>query len=162
MSIDRMKNVNLKVTRLLQQEDLPFDLLLLADETVEAIGKHIYDSEVYVAKADACPNVLATFVLQKITEKEIEIKNIAVAKPFQNKGIGSYMIGEIRRIASEVNYDYVIVGTPDSSARQISFYQKNGFTKFAVRENFFTENYPQPIIENGIALKDMVMLRMEI
>jgi len=82
-----MKNVNLKVTRLLQQEDLPFDLLLLADETVEAIGKYIYDSEVYVAKADACPNVLATFVLQKITEKEIEIKNIAVAKPFQNKGL---------------------------------------------------------------------------
>jgi ribosomal protein S18 acetylase RimI-like enzyme len=156
------KKLDLTITRLTKSEDLPFDLLLLADETVAAIEKYIYDSGVYVVKTGAYPHPIAVFVLQKIDDNEIEIKNIAVAETFQDKGIGSYMIGEIKRIALAANYRRIIVGTPDHSARQINFYQRNGFRKFAIRKNFFIENYPQPIIENGSILRDMVMLRMNL
>src|SRR5215475_10853314 len=99
-----MKNLELTITRLTKSEDIPFDLLLLADETVAAIEKYIYDSEVYLVTSDAYPEIIAAFVLQKIDDNEIEIKNIAVAETFQNKGIGSYMIGEIKRMALATNY----------------------------------------------------------
>ncbi|HEV8507724.1 MAG TPA: GNAT family N-acetyltransferase, partial [Chitinophagaceae bacterium] len=106
------KKLDLTITRLTKSEDLPFDLLLLADETVAAIEKYIYDSGVYVVKTGAYPHPIAVFVLQKIDDNEIEIKNIAVAETFQDKGIGSYMIGEIKRIALAANYRRIIVGTP--------------------------------------------------
>ena len=157
-----MRYADLKITRLPASEDIPFYLLLLADETIAAIEKYIHDSEIYVAKANECPNTIGIFVLQRINEEEIEIKNIAVAETCQGKGIGSYMIDEIKRIASAANYRYIIVGTPDSSLRQINFYQRNGFTKFDLRKNFFIENYPEPIIEDGIVLRDMMVLRMNL
>jgi ribosomal protein S18 acetylase RimI-like enzyme len=156
-----MKNLIYKITKLSSTDELPFDLLLLADETKEAIEKYIYNSEVYVVKNPQLISV-AVFVLYKLNETEIEIKNIAVSETIQGKGIGSFLIDEIRRIVTKEDYKTIIVGTPEVSYRQINFYKKNGFSKYAVKKNFFIENYTEPIIEDGILLKDMVMLKLEV
>jgi ribosomal protein S18 acetylase RimI-like enzyme len=154
-----MKSSEYKINKLQSKKDIPFRLLLLADETMEAIEKYIYDSDVYIVTANEQPEPIAVFALYKISNATIEIKNIAVEEAFRSKGIGSYMINEIKKIAKRENFDSVVAGTPDCSSRQIKFYEQNGFVKSHIKRNFFIENYSESIIENGITLRDMIMLR---
>lgn len=153
---------HLIIEKITSRQNIPFDLLLLADETITAIEKYVYDADVYIARRKEAPKAIAVFVLLQLNAAEIEIKNIAVAETFQNTGIGSYLLEHIREIACESGYRKLWVGTPDCSKAQISFYKKNGFEISGVKKNFFTDNYPDPIIEDGILLKDMVMLSMNI
>jgi ribosomal protein S18 acetylase RimI-like enzyme len=148
-----MKNLNYKISKLQSKNDTPLNLLLLADETIESIEKYIYDSDVYVVTENQQLNPIAVIALYKINNTEIEIKNIAVSESLQGKGIGSYLVSEIKRIARRENFNTLIVGTPDCSYREIKFYEKNGFTKFDIKKDFFVENYSEPIIENGIVLR---------
>jgi ribosomal protein S18 acetylase RimI-like enzyme len=157
-----MSNVHYQIRKLLQTEDLPFDLLLLADETIEAIEKYIYHSDVYVVVENEHSRPMAVFALYKSSDKDIEIKNIAVSERHQNFGIGSFLISEIKRIVMAAKCENIIVGTPDGASRQINFYEKNGFRKYDVRKDFFVRNYAAPIMENGVMLRDMVMLKMEL
>ncbi|MCF3111980.1 GNAT family N-acetyltransferase [Niabella sp. CC-SYL272] len=147
----------LRLRKLQSADALPFGLLLLADETVAAIEKYIYDSAVYVL-ADAT-EVVGVAALYPLSADELEIKNIAVAASHQNRGVGSVLIQQILEIARKQQYKTLIVGTADTGLRQIRFYERNGFKKYALRKNFFIEQYPQPIFENGVQLKDMILLR---
>lgn len=143
-------------------DNYPYDLLLLADETVEAINKYLYDSEVYIAKLPSEDIPIGIFCLYRINNDTIEIKNIAVAEEYQDKGVGSYLMNRIQEIAKEKKYKEVIVGTGDCGIKQIRFYEKNGFVLYGIKENFFLNNYDKPIYENGVMLKDMVMLRKRV
>lgn len=159
---EKKQEMDFKITKLQSADNLPFDLLLLADETIEAIEKYIYASDVYVVKEEEHLQPSAVFVLYKISDAEIEIKNIAVSEALQDRGIGSFLIDEIKRIATAGKYESIIAGTPDRSIREIRFYEKNGFKKYGVRKDFFIDNYVDPIIEDGVMLRDMVMLRMKL
>ncbi|WP_280743630.1 MULTISPECIES: GNAT family N-acetyltransferase [unclassified Parabacteroides] len=149
--------MNLKIDRVI--DDYPYELLLLADETVEGIHKYLYDSEVYVAGYPGEENPIAVFCLYPAGQDTIEIKNIAIAEAYQSKGVGAYLIDRIVEIVKQKGCRELIVGTADCGVRQIRFYEKNGFAKYAVKTNFFLEIYDKPIYENGIMLKDMVMLK---
>jgi N-acetylglutamate synthase-like GNAT family acetyltransferase len=73
--------------RLLEKDmKIPYDLLLLADETIEAIKKYIHQSDIYVLDGDN--TIIAVFVLQPICSDTVEIKNIAVDTTLQGQGIG--------------------------------------------------------------------------
>lgn len=153
---------NYQIQGLQRGDHIPFDLLLLADESMEAIEKYIHDSEVYVVHQNGHQEPVAAFALYRISDAELEIKNIAVAEILQGKGMGSYLIAEIKQIAAAKGYTSLIVGTPDTGVREISFYERNGFVKYDIKKNFFVDNYPEPIVNDGIVLKDMVMLKMKI
>ena len=157
-----MKDSDYSINKLQSKNDIPFDLLLLADETIEAIKKYIYHSDVYVVTQNEHVDPIGVFALYKINSIEIEIKNIAIAEAHRGRGIGSYLVNEIKRIAKKENFNSIVVGTPDSALRQINFYEKNGFTKYRVRKDFFIENYSEPIFEDGIMLKDMIVLKTSV
>lgn len=141
-------------------EQLPYSLLLLADETRYAIDKYVFDSDVYVLKEGA--RALAVCCLYRIDDSTLELKNIAVSEELQGEGIGSVLIREIVDIARKAGYRTLIVGTADCGVDQIRFYERAGFVKYAVKKDFFIHNYEAPIVENGVQLRDMVMLRMEL
>lgn len=151
--------IDLDFVLLNDKNEYPYELLLLADETEEAIAKYIHNSKVYVAKNNG--NTIAVFCLYELDENTVELKNIAVSESFQNKGIGSRLISFIKELV-KVTYSKLIVGTADSGIDQIRFYERNGFKKFGLRKNFFIENYELPIIENGIQLKDMILLSYDL
>lgn len=159
---ENLQAMQIIIRKVYSKHDLPFDLLLLADESVEVIEKYIYESEVYVATENEDSEAVAVFALLKINNSDIEIKNIAVIGELQNRGIGSLLISEIKRIAKVAKFENVIVGTPDQAVRQINFYEKNGFIKYELKKDFFIKNYPAPIIDNGVMLRDMVMLKVRI
>lgn len=140
------------------KSNFPYEILLLADETIDAINKYIFDSVVYgVNKND---KMIATFCLLRVDETTIEIKNIAVVDEFRNKGVGSEIIRYVKKICKDT-YSTITVGTADNGINQIRFYERNGFEKYDTITNFFIENYPDPIYENGIRLKDMILLKFQ-
>jgi aminoglycoside 6'-N-acetyltransferase I len=142
----------------------PYGLLLHADETRQAINTYLFDSEVYIAKLPETEEIVGVVCLLSIDANVLELKNIAISEMYRGKGLGSSLIEEAVRIAASKGYGEIIVGTgtADCAAAQIRFYERNGFSKFGIRENFFIENYPEPIYENGVRLKDMLMLKRQL
>ena len=72
------------------------------------------------------------------------------------------LINYIKEIAYKENYTEIIVGTADNGINQIRFYERNGFVKYAVKKNYFIDNYFRPIVDDGGLLKDMVMLKRKL
>lgn len=154
----KQENKNKWETRPLENyEEIPYDLLLLADETVGAINKYVFESNIYVLEIDH--SLIATYVLYSLNENEIEIKNIAVNKTFQGKGIGRFLLQDASMRAKEKGYRSLLIGTADAAIKQLNMYQKAGFEIFDVKKYFYTNNYPEPIFQDGIKLRDMLMLR---
>ncbi|HLV45770.1 MAG TPA: GNAT family N-acetyltransferase [Flavobacterium sp.] len=149
-------NINIKKI----EDNYPYEILLIADETVDAINKYVFDSDVYLAIVQQ--EAIGAFCLLRDNEGDLEIKNIAIVPQWQNRGIGSFLLAKIEEIAKKGEFKTIIVGTADTGKRQISFYQKNGYAQYAIKRNFFLKNYDQPIYENGIMLKDMIILKKNI
>lgn len=137
-------------------DTIPYELLLLADETIEAINQYIFTSEVYLLNNG--DQDIAVMALHENSTTEIELKNIAVIETWRNKGIGSILVNKAKELATEKHYTSLLVGTSDTGLQQIRFYEKNGFIRKGIRKDFFIENYPFPIYENGVQMQDMVML----
>jgi len=147
--------------RLIEKDkEIPYDLLLLADETMEAINKYVNQSDIYVLDRDNV--VIAVYVLQTISDDIIEIKNIAVDTAFQGQGIGQELLKDAINRAKERGFEKIIIGTGDAGIKQLYLYQKVGFEIYDIKHRFFLDNYPEPIFENGIQLKHMIMLKKEL
>ncbi|MBV8326166.1 GNAT family N-acetyltransferase [Chryseobacterium sp.] len=134
----------------------PYGLLLLADETTEAIDQYIFKCDIYILQ-NGTENI-AVMALYQNNDTELEIKNIAVIEGYRSKGIGSILIKKAKEIALGNHYKVLSVGTSDTGFQQIRFYEKNGFNKTGIRKDFFMENYPSPIYENGLQMRDMILL----
>jgi ribosomal protein S18 acetylase RimI-like enzyme len=149
------------MVRLLDKDQqIPYDLLLLADETIDAINKYIHQSDIYVLDRDNI--MIAAFVLQTISDDTVEIKNIAVDIAFQGLGIGQGLLKNAINLAKEKGFKKLIIGTGDAGIKQLYLYQKVGFEIYEIKHRYFIDNYPEPIFENGIQLKHMIMLKKDL
>ena len=134
----------------------PYNLLLLADDSKEAIDKYLDGGDVFVVEYEAKP--IAAFVLKEMNAQTMEIKNIAVAPEWQGNGIGTRILEYAIDTSRRRGYGTITVGTCDQCDREIAFYRKSGFRISGIRKNFFKENYTVPIFENGIQIVHMIML----
>jgi len=141
-------------------ERIPYELLLLADETIDAINRYVMDSDIYVLERGGKP--IAAYVLYALNECEVEIKNIAVDRAHQGRGIGGFLLRDAAAKAAESGYSTLLIGTAETATKQIALYRRAGFSFHGIKKNFFTANYAAPIVEDGIPLKHMLMLRKEI
>lgn len=147
--------------RLIQEgSKLPYDLLLLADETIEAIDKYIHDSEIYVYERDG--ETLGVYVYQIFDGESIEIKNIAVSKKCQGEGIGQRMLLNAIEESKKRGFKYLLIGTSNAAFRQLYIYQKVGFEIFEIKKDFYTKNYSMDLVENGLPLNHMIVLRKQL
>lgn len=164
MFVIRRKGKEMKkqlfIRQLKQTENIPYDLLLLADETKEAIDKYIHDSDIYVAESEG--EMIAIYALYQLNNEETEIKNIAVIPHMQNQGIGRWLLKDAESKAKTGGYRYLLIATADAGILQLKLYQQCGFEMHEIRKNFITDNFAEPIFENGIQLKHMIVLRKEI
>ena len=85
-------------------------------------------------------------------------QNRKVLPAFQKAGVGRALVeAAVARVPEGV----VWVGTGNSSLWVLRFYERCGFRRSHVLKNFFVENYPQPIFEDGVPCTDMIYLRLE-
>jgi len=145
-------------TRLLQKDDpIPYHLLLLADEEIQAIERYIHQSAIYVIE-DA-GQIIGVYVLYPIDKHTAEIKAIAVNEHFQNLGIVKFMLRDAESKARDNSFCKLVIGTPAIAQKQLSIYQKAGFELYDIKKDFFITHYTKPIFEDGVRLTDMAMLK---
>ncbi len=140
------------------EKKLPIDLLLNADPSIDMINKYLEQGETFIAKYN--DSVAGALVLSKKTDSIIEIMNISVEEKYQNRGIGKKLIefsighGLKNKAAS------LIIATGNSSLKQLMLYQKTGFRIKEIEPDYFTKNYNEIIIENGIQGRDRIILSL--
>lgn len=133
------------------------DLLLLADEQEDMIDRYLDTGRMFRLWDNG---VKCTAVVAVLNADECELKNIAVYPEAQGKGYGQAMVSYLLDVFLG-QYKTMYVGTGDVP-KILRFYKKCGFRESHRVENFFTDNYNAPIIEDGIQLRDMVYLRADV
>ena len=146
----------LKIKKVLNKKQY-INLLLLADEQEDMIDSYLEKGTMYVLDDNG---VKAECVITNEGNNVLEIKNIAVLPEYQGMGYGKALIDFVAKKYSN-RYSILQVGTGDSPLT-IPFYEKCGFIKSHIIENFFIDNYNNPIIECGKQLKDMIYLKRKI
>ena len=118
------------------------------------IAKYLDDGEMYVLSAGG--EVVAEAVVLRKSDDLCELVNLATAPEHRGKGYASRLVRHVLQLYRP-RCRRMEVGTDSST---VPFYERFGFRYAYTRENFFSDNYP-PIVENGVLLKDMQVLSLE-
>ncbi len=151
---------NLIINKLDKNVDLPWKLILSADPSREMVESYLLNSDVYVAYLNN--KLVGEYILLKHSADVVELINIAVDKDYQGQGIGNKLVHDAINKAKEMEMKSIKVGTGNSSLSQLALYQKCGFRIAGVEKDFFTNNYTEEIIENGITCRDKIVLVLEL
>lgn len=151
-----MKKKELKIELIDEETQIPFRLLESADPSRAQIEKYLISGKCYTAKLGN--EMIGVIVLKEITPASIEIKNIAIDKACRGKGFGRQLLKFAVQLSRQSGYEKLIIGTGNSSIGQLALYQKEGFEICEFRRNYFVNNYEEPIFENGIQCKHLIML----
>jgi aminoglycoside 6'-N-acetyltransferase I len=154
--IQAMRLNDIVVRKLLENDDIPFNLLLDADPSMEVILTYLDNSEIYIALLEN--EIIGIFVLCTTDEVTLEIKNIAVVERLQRKGIGKLLLKTAAQISLSKGAKRLDIATSNASFEALSLYQKAGFDIDSLKKNFILENYPTPLFDNGIQCRHMIVL----
>ena len=144
----------------LDNESVPYNLLLLADDSKEAIEDYTSRGRCYGAYINQ--NIVGIYILLKTRPFTMELVNIAVKKEYQNQGIGKKMILDAINMARLENVKILEVRTGNCGISQLALYQKCGFRITGINTDFFKKHYKEKIIENGIECFDMIILSIDL
>lgn len=140
------------------EEDYPYNLLLLADPSREALADYLPRGNVFICVSQG--HTVGVYVLLHTRPFTAEIVNIAVAEAHQRQGIGTRLIQHAIATARMQGFKTLEIGTGNCGASQLMLYQRCGFTITSVDHDFFRLHYPERIMENGMECRHMVRLRM--
>ncbi len=140
-----------------READLLVPILLDADEDEARVRRQVSDKRFtsYVALLDEAMIGAALLRWQK---DESEVEYIAVAEHLRGHGYGKAMLAALVAEARRRGVRSLFIGTDNTAFATIAFYQKCGFRMDFVRRDYFSYIQP-PIVNNGIALRDMLVLR---
>lgn len=131
-------------------------LLLLADESEAMVARYLPRGELWVAEHGEA--LCAVAVLTDEGRGLCELKNLAVAPECQRQGIGRRFVAFLREHYA-TRFREMRVGTGETP-RTLGFYRACGFRPFGRLRDFFTEHYAAPIVDDGVLLRDMVLLHL--
>ena len=139
-----------------------WDLLLEADPHFDAVLAYTppqhAEAEIFTIGEAKAPYALSVIVP---IEGGFEIKNISTSVMMRRHGMASALIQHVIELARQRGADFVDIGTSTTSHNQIRLYEKLGFQQDGILRDYFL-SYPEPIIENGLLARDMVMLRFNL
>nr|WP_086937365.1 GNAT family N-acetyltransferase [Thaumasiovibrio occultus] len=135
-------------------------LLLEADPDRASIARYLDGAWCFVAKKGG--KVVGVCVANT-TQFDCcaEIYNVAVDPKCQQQGIGSALLRYCLVALSHKGIQRVELGT-GTFGYQLTYYQRLGFRVETVVKNYFLDNYPEPIFEQGIQHKDMLRLSIDL
>nr|WP_280521171.1 GNAT family N-acetyltransferase [Paenibacillus mangrovi] len=131
---------------------------MLADPEWSQVEKYLDQSSWMVAECEG--RIIGVCGFMAVDSSAGEIMNAAVDPAYQGKGFGKKLILLTLEQAQNDGYKKVIVRTGNSSLDQLALYQKCGFRMVRIEQDYFVNNYPEPIYENGIQCRDQVILEM--
>ncbi|WP_125154293.1 GNAT family N-acetyltransferase [Clostridium rectalis] len=150
--------IDIVIKRLSSKNNVPYELLLLADPSIDSIKDYISRGILHAAYVNN--SIVGICVLIKTRPLTFEIANIAIDELYQGKGIGKNLLFAVVDTAIKEGAKILEVGTGNSSIDQLGFYQRCGFRFSSIERDFFKTHYKNKIIENGIECVDMIRLNM--
>lgn len=147
---------DLHIEPLAVDQDIPYDLLELADPSRQQIEAYLKTGTCHVGKIASA--IVGLVLLDRIAPAVMEIKNIAVSAAEQGRGFGKLLLRYSEAVSRASGCQRLVIGTGNSSIGQLALYQKEGFEIVSIERNFFLDNYPEPIFENGIPCKHKIVL----
>ncbi len=138
-------------------------LLLLADESLEQVRSYMHSGELYalVGHDGAAVGIVLTVAAE---HGAVELKAVAVDTAQQNRGIGRRLLAAVLEDLRKRGVPRAIVGTANAGIGQLAYYQKAGFRLLRIERDFFSpaRGYPAVMEDNGIRLRDMVWMDLEL
>jgi ribosomal protein S18 acetylase RimI-like enzyme len=138
-------------------------LLLLADESLEQVRSYVQRGDLF---AFSDRNGVAVGIVLTIPEADgsVELKAVAVDAARQNLGIGRRMLAAVIEELRRRGVRRAVVGTANAGIGQLAYYQKAGFRLLRIERDFFspTRGYPAVMEDNGIRLRDMVWMDLDL
>ena len=155
----KIEELKYNIYKLDDKDPIPFELLLLADPSKNAVEDYLYRGICFVCKID---EIVGVYILIKTRPNTMELVNVAVKENMQGKGIGKILVLHAISMAKKEGIKTLEIGTGNSSLQQLALYQKCGFRITGVDKDFFTRHYDEEIVENGIICRDMIRLSMDL
>ena len=147
----------MQIVRIHSNKKAHLPLLLLADEQENMIDRYLDRGTMYVLEDNG---VKAQCVVTDEGNGLLEIKNLATDPAYQRQGYARKLINFVVDHYRN-QFSCLQVGTGDSPLT-IPFYEKCGFVRSHVIENFFTDHYDHLIVEDGVLLKDMIYFKKQL
>ena len=130
-------------------------LLLLGDDQESLIDGYLDRCDLYAWEEDG--EVRAICAAERTAPDVVEIRNLAVSPERRRRGLG-------RRLLLAVCGQYpgraAVLG-PGEVPGTLAFYRACGFAPAGRVENYFPAHYDHPIMEEGVTLRDQIILRRE-
>lgn len=146
---------NFTITEAYKDKKLYLSLLLVGDESESMIDRYLDSGTLYVGLLEGKP--IAVCVAVNLDADTVEIKNLAVEAEYRRHGYGRRMLehAELQHPNKKI-----ILGTGETPST-LRFYKSCSYSYSHRVPNFFTDNYPTPIIEEGVTLRDMIYLEKQ-
>lgn len=144
---------NFKIVEIKSDKKRFLQLLLIGDESETMIDRYLLHGNLYAGILNGVP--ITVCVALTIDDTTVEIKNLAVSPYFQRRGFGRRMLAHVEKLNTNKS---IILGTGETPST-LRFYEKCGYRYSHRVPDFFTNNYSNPIIEEGVLLRDMIYLK---
>lgn len=148
----RLRNPRQRMVKVTGDKKAYLPLLLDADPCEAMIDRYLEESDMFVLERDG------EVIGEAVVDGKGEIKNLAVKPEWQGKLYGMYILSSLANYYKD-RFSRLWVGTSESG---VGYYERYGFVQDHVIKNFFTDNYPEPIIDNGRLCVDMTYLYWQI
>ena len=152
--------MNISIEPLTSITEAPMELLLEADPSPALVNDYLRDGQTLIARSGN--EITGVIVLLEVDKFTLEIKNLAVKQEFQRKGVASALLSEVTSLARGKGYQVLRISTGNSSIGPLVVYQKNGFEMVSIIRDYFIHHYKDPIIENGIICKHLIVLERKL
>lgn len=144
---------NFKIVEIKSDKKNFLQLLLIGDESETMIDRYLDHGNLYAGILNGIP--ITVCVALTIDDTTVEIKNLAVSPSFQRRGFGRRMLEHVEKLNTNKS---IILGTGETPST-LRFYEKCGYRYSHRVPDFFTNNYSNPIIEEGVLFRDMIYLK---
>ncbi len=136
------------------------ELLLDADPDERQVADHLAHGELYVART--CGIAAGVIVIRQTAEDIWEIMNCSVSPEYRRQGCGTALVQHALEVIRNKGARYAELGTSDASPGPMALYESCGFRMVSVIKNHFTDNYPEPVLDNGVLCVDMIRMRVDL
>jgi ribosomal protein S18 acetylase RimI-like enzyme/predicted enzyme related to lactoylglutathione lyase len=134
-----------------------------AEDSPVQLDSYLHGGRVLVAR-DGTDIVGHLQLVPTEREDEVELKSIAVVATRRGMGIGRALVDVALRRSVETGFSRMVVSTAAADVDNLRLYQRRGFRFTRVQRDAFGpgSGYPDPIVIDGIPLRDRLWLAQEL
>lgn len=133
--------------------EVPYNLLLDADPSKELVDSYLKKGYLFGAFYNGL--LAGEYLLIINKNNTAEIINLAVLEKYRNKSIGKKLVAHAENQARLFECTSIVIGTAEPL---VNYYINLGYVYKNTIKDFFINNYNEPVIDNNIILKDMIVL----